>query len=289
MKVIKSEGGIGNRMFQYALFRTIEEIYHDAYIDDKSFVPYLGHDAITLKSVFPNILYKSFKNKNKFKSETNNSIIYKIIRNFKEEYCRNYIHEKDHLFDCSLINNLPNNCYLRGYWQTEKYFINIRNILLKEFEFKPLVDMKNIDISKKMFEEESVSIHIRKGKDYTSLKTFRNTCPMSYYTDAIKYIEDHVKNPIFYVFTDNMIWVKENFGRLNYTLIDWNHKNDNVTYLDMQLMTHCKHNIIANSSYSWWGAWLNQTPDKIVIGPKIWFNNQIKQGIDIIPNNWIMK
>ena len=155
--------------------------------------------------------------------------------------------------------------------------------------FDAFTEKENIETSEKMQSENSVAIHIRKGKDYMQQVLTAGTCPKEYYVQAIEYIRENVENPVFYIFTDNPEWVKENLGFIDYTLVNWNPVSGEKNYRDIQLMSCCKHNIIANSSFSWWGAWLNATPNKIVIGPKIWFNpeGKIKVVDDIICDKWI--
>ena len=106
---------------------------------------------------------------------------------------------------------------------------------------------------------------------------------------AINTINSQIENPKFYIFSDNFEWCKENLSFCDPVYVDWNPTSGPINYLDMQLMSNCKHNIIANSSYSWWGAWLNNNPNKIVIGPKKWFNSSSEKfdSTDIIPENWI--
>lgn len=141
-----------------------------------------------------------------------------------------------------------------------------------------------------MRNENSIAIHLRKGADYLKSDLMgKGLCPVEYYISAINYIKSHVDNPVFYVFTDNPNWVKENLPNFDYTLVDWNPVSGKRSFRDMQLMTYAKHNIIANSTYSWWGAWLNSNPDKIVIAPKKFFNpvNDFFSKSDIICEDWI--
>ena len=186
------------------------------------------------------------------------------------------------------ISLLNGNYYLAGLWQTEKYFSDYTEIIKNSFEFKPFTNERNILLSKEMSQVESVAIHIRKGADYEK-KIVRGTCDINYYNNAIAYILKRIKNPHFYIFTDNKKWVIENIKDINYTLIDWNPISGAENYLDMQLMSCCKHNIIANSTYSWWGAWLNNNLNKIVICPENWYNSKSTyfNTLDLIPDNWI--
>jgi hypothetical protein len=113
-----------------------------------------------------------------------------------------------------------------------------------------------------------------------------NTSKEEYYNKALEIVENKINNPVYFVFSDDMEWVKANFSTKQETIfIDFNDASTN--FEDLKLMTSCKHNIIANSSFSWWGAWLNKNPDKIVIAPKRWFNDDSINTNDIIPTNWV--
>ncbi len=116
----------------------------------------------------------------------------------------------------------------------------------------------------------------------------KNLCGADYYMAAIDYIKAHVDHPVFYVFTDNPSWLKDNMPAFDYTLVDWNEVSGKRSFRDMQLMSCAKHNIIGNSTYSWWGAWLNPHPDKIVIAPDRFFNvtNDFFAKQDIVCEDW---
>ena len=132
----------------------------------------------------------------------------------------------------------------------------------------------------------SISLHIRRG-DYLTPENAEThcLCSPSYYQNAIQYIVQRVENPHFFIFSDDITWVFDNFKMpYPYTIVN---VNDSYTgYYDLELMRNCKHNIIANSTFSWWGAWLNENPNKIVIAPQRWFMNQ-EEEIDIIPSSWV--
>jgi hypothetical protein len=183
------------------------------------------------------------------------------------------------------ILKVRDNSYLAGWWQNEVYFSTIRKKLLKEF-----VPKKFSKTCKKYLElingsPEAVSVHVRRGDYVTNVHANKNhgLTPMKYYQTAIKIFEDKLTNPIFFVFSDDIQWCKKNIkaARINFV-------EDTVGYEDMRLMSRCKHNIVANSSFSWWGAWLNDNPDKIVVAPKVWFQNKdSNQATSIVPNSWI--
>ena len=201
----------------------------------------------------------------------------------------NYIFEPHFRYCPEVYSEIKLNSNFIGLWQSEKYFKDIKQDIRAQFVFRPFCEEKNISISRKMEKENSVAVHIRKGDDYTRDSLWSNTCTKEYFESAINYITSNVVDPVFYVFTDNKKWVEENICNISYTLIDWNPVKGKNNYRDMQLMTCAKHNIISNSSYSWWGAWLNPNSSKIVVAPKVWFNPQIEfyRDNDIVCEDWI--
>lgn len=177
--------------------------------------------------------------------------------------------------------------YFSGFYQTEKYFKDFREELLKDFTLKGKLNKKNQEILDKINSTESVSIHFRRG-DYTKKKFQKTFGTMSneYYTNAIKTIEEKTgKKLTLFVFSDDIKWVKNNV-KFNFETVYVDVNNDKQGYFDLELMKHCKHNVIANSSFSWWGAWLNENPNKIVIAPSRWVT-YLDSNYDIIPENWI--
>lgn len=175
----------------------------------------------------------------------------------------------------SEINDLPTDCYLSGYWQSEKYFSDAIAQIRADFVFRPPQEGRNLELAQKIREENAVSLHVRRGDYANNPKTtaVHGLCTLDYYRESIKYIAGRVQKPHFYVFSDDIDWVKANLT-MDYpcTYIHHNHGAD--SYNDMRLMSLCSHHIIANSSFSWWGAWLNPSMEKIVIAPRRWFANQ---------------
>ena len=279
-------GGLGNKMFQYALYKSILASGKEALLDDYSFDPSWDFEKIKLPQIFPNATYevasikliKQFGGKNNF---TN-----KVRRRLNFLFKKKIIGEKSLSYN-PLISELQGEYFLSGLWQSEKYFNRYSQIIKHSFQFKAFTDEKNILLSMEMSQVSSIAIHIRKGADYER-KNVKGTCDINYYNRAIEYIRERIKDPNFYIFTDNKKWVSENIKDINYTLIDWNPVSGAENYLDMQLMSCCKHNIIANSTYSWWGAWLNDNPDKLVLCPEIWYNKSADLDTnDLIPESWI--
>jgi hypothetical protein len=200
---------------------------------------------------------------------------------------RNLFREKRVFRYNNEIQLVTDNSYLYGYFQTEKYFENQREELLRQFSLKNQIDEKNSSIVKQLRLENSVSIHVRRG-DYAN-SPFSLLNVEDYYQKAIEVILANVEAPVFYVFTNDSKWVEENFKALKIYKSIVTLNTGNQSYKDMILMSNCKHNICANSSFSWWGAWLNTNPGKIVITPKNWFksNEYVESIYDLIPDKWL--
>jgi len=169
--------------------------------------------------------------------------------------------------------------YLYGYWQSWRYFQSYEYVIRNEFIFKNSLTGKNLELLNKVRNTQSVSVHVRLG-DYRQ----GNLLPMTYYNEAIGLMKKKIPNATFFVFSDNPDQAKAYFKDLDFEIVHKNNGSD--SYIDMQLMSNCKYNIIANSSFSWWGAWLNNYSYKIVIAPSIWYNNCTDTN-DILPPDWI--
>jgi hypothetical protein len=182
---------------------------------------------------------------------------------------------------------LGNNIHLDGYWQSEKYFIDITDTLRLDFTLKKEMEVKARDLYEKIKNKNSVSLHIRRG-DYLSSK-FSSIYPVlsiDYYSRALKVIKDKIKDPQIFVFTDDIEWVKDNLDIPVQIEFVSGQKDINANE-ELILMSQCRHNIIANSSFSWWGAWLNSNPEKIVIAPSHWLYVDSYKIDDLVPKKWI--
>lgn len=171
--------------------------------------------------------------------------------------------------------------FVKGYWQDERYFSDVKDEVRQSFRFRG-IDERNLALGQEMENRESVSIHIRRG-DYLKY-SFWQVCDPSYFKRAIEYIRSKVENPFFYVFSDDLEWSADFMKDtgVDYQIVD--HNRGKESYKDMYLMTKCHHNIIANSSFSWWGAWLGDYRDKIVLRPRGWMKGYEK---DPCPAEWI--
>lgn len=178
--------------------------------------------------------------------------------------------------------------YLDGYWQNEAYFLDIKNLIFQEFSFKNKPSDTNQKLIEKMGNSNSVSISIRHGDYLTNPRThnFHGVCSLKYYLTCIEKIKDQIKNPLFFVFSDDLEWAKKNLPDNGTLIFVRNNVGTSFYYEDLKLMSLCQHNIIANSTFSWWGAYLNQNPLKIVLAPKPWIKAKPNDP-SIIPANWI--
>lgn len=174
--------------------------------------------------------------------------------------------------------------YISGYFQSEKYFSAYRGDIINNLTLKIPLDEPSLELMQQIKNSISVSLHIRRG-DYLNFSNIYHICSIEYYKKAVDYISNKIgENITVFVFSDDIAWARENLNvNFETIFVDF---NNNKPYFDMELMRNCKHNITANSTFSWWGAWLNENKNKIVIAPQRWFNNELKNN-DIVPQSWI--
>ena len=285
MIIVKLIGGLGNQMFQYATARRLAFKHDTALILDlSSFETYklhnyaLNHFNINAQIAIP-------KQLGLCRSDSRLSRLRRIFLR-SNSHDSNYIKEKNFNFDREILE-LSDNVYLDGYWQSEKYFKDIENIIKKEFRLEYELDEKNREMADYISNCESVSIHVRRGDYVTNsvINAFHGTCDMDYYLRCISLLKNKIKDPHFFIFSDDPEWVKINLN-IDFPTIFITHNGPEKNYEDLKLMSLCKHNIIANSSFSWWGAWLNDNPQKIVIGPLNWFRDNKINTRDLMPEYW---
>lgn len=288
MVVILLNGGLGNQMFQYSLYRKLQSIGKNVEIDDNKMRSEGNeHNGIELARAF-GLKYRraslltvhSFNSKYSFRGAIRQAKKLLGIKLAPRGY------KEDRLVFNQDIYEM-NDVYLWGYWQSWKYFYDIRDDLLREFSFRYTENERNDSLSAEIQQQVSVSIHVRRGdylrSDYA--KKFGGICTIEYYKRAVEYIEKAIGKCRFYIFTDDPEWTSDNMNFImDYRLIDWNRGNE--SYMDMFFMSKCSHNIIANSSFSWWGAWLNCHSDKIVIAPSRW-SDDAGDFIDTVPDEWV--
>ncbi len=284
MIITNLKGGLGNQMFQYATGLAISiknSVEMKLDVSGYTSVHVLNSDTprtFDLKDFQITKEIATTKEINKLKYPF--GIISKAWRLFRAKILRkNYQDYHPQIFK-------KINYYLDGYWQSEKNFINIRKQILKEFKLKNITE--NFKICNSYINNTSLSIHIRHGDYLNDPKTlkYHGVLDIEYYKNAYGLIKQKTNIDQVVFFTDDPEWVKENFGFVSEQKI---HASDfSLTAPEeLILMSKCSHNIIANSSFSWWGTWLNQNPDKIVIAPKVWFKKGEWRHKNIVPKTWI--
>jgi hypothetical protein len=292
MIVTLLKGGLGNQMFQYATGKRLAKVNNTKLFICPDWLEE-AHEGVT-KRVYEldslNVDENLIKRSSFVVAEPDPSVkvkVYRYTKGLLKPRLQPYA-EKGLSFDKQVLK-LADNTFLDGFWQNEKYFRDIRGILLKEFEPKTEVSAKNHRYLENIRSCESISLHIRRG-DYISnpeAKKFHGLTPLEYYHAAFNKIRNSRKGqPLeIFVFSTDLDWCRKNLKfDCPVTFVEGNKKGAD----DMRLMKNCKHNILANSSFSWWGAWLNQNPNKIVIAPKIWFlDEQANREMDNIPKEWV--
>jgi len=278
-------GGLGNQMFQYACARRLARVNNAVLkLDVTSFGKIKETNTSRQYGLGAFNVIKDFAGQEEIrllKKETKSRLLGFLKRRAGKE---TYVREKYH----PGIPDSRGSVYLEGYWQSEKYFKDIEDIIRKDFTFKAKPDEINGRIADVIRNTESVSLHIRRGDYVANPKVNRDfgVCSPEYYGAAIEKIAKNVKDPHFFVFSDDIQWAKENL-RFAHPADFMDQNGPDMACEDMRLMSLCKRHIIANSSFSWWGAWLCGNPNKIVIAPKKWFNKKELDTRDLIPQGWI--
>lgn len=272
--VIRLHSGLANRMFQYAFYLYLQKKGYNVWVDKTSFRKIHAHERVEWERIFPKAIMEEAATSLNFNYGGGSDILSKIRRRIPHA-SRVWWRMKDPTFRIPTEDELKKRPYLIGFFQRAEMVEEVAERIHKDFQFAPFESHSpHAELAQRLAQEESVAIHIRKANDYTSLPWFEDTCTEAYYAHAIDYMKQHLQNPRFFVFADNPQWAKDHLPKE----CEW--AGNSVTFgwgshYDMQLMSCCQHNIIANSTYSWWAAFLNPNPHKIVIMPSHWFNPQL--------------
>lgn len=271
MIVVKIKDGLGNQMFQYAFAKAFAlQTKQKLKLDVSNFEWYTLHryglHHFNIQPSFQPAL---------------NIWIRRLKRLYKKIV---YYQEESFAYNPEVFKIKADELHVVGYFQSQKYFIAYENEIRDAFKIITPLQAKTLETIAYMRTVTAVSIHIRRG-DYIG-NPKHETDTSLYYQAAMRYIEKRVPHPVYFIFSDDMPWVKENFSTNFEThYVDFNDALHN--FEDLHLMSSCNHHIIANSSFSWWGAWLNASSEKIVVAPKIWFTDATIDTRDILPETWI--
>jgi Glycosyl transferase family 11 len=285
-------GGLGNQMFQYANARALAvEFGMPLKVTQDMFGVYTSHYGPELERVFS--LTLDITPSSELKKMIGVLRVSPIVRRLLASNMFSLLRDKHfivephyHYWD-GLRDQARTGGYLQGYWQSERYFSNHLATIRSDFIFRQPATGYAAELASVILSTASVSVHVRRGDYVNNAKalSFHGICSPEYYFNAIEILLKRVPRARFFAFSDDPKWVSDVLlpRYPDLTLVDQN-KGEN-SYNDMRLMSLCQHHIIANSSFSWWGAWLNANPDKIVIAPARWFANGGSVA-DLIPEKW---
>ncbi|HXC04906.1 MAG TPA: alpha-1,2-fucosyltransferase [Bacteroidia bacterium] len=291
MIITRLSGGLGNQMFQYAFALRMAEQLHTELKMDLGFFTTPQNSLVTPRTYELgcwgiNPLPVSETELNAFLQPPKRGLS-RLFRRSSAQTLNLLIKEKQFRFDTS-ITELQGNLYLDGYWQSETYFKPVADKISGQYNLQALPDNRNKELEQTLLQCESVAIHVRR-KDYMKtpeILAFHGVLPASYYQEAVRIMEEKHKNIRLFIFSDDAEWTQQNL-KFDLPVSYINHNTGNNSYLDLWLMSRCKHQVTANSSFSWWAAWLNPNPQKTVIAPRQWFAGAEPDTTDLVPSTWI--
>ena len=279
--IVRLTGGLGNQMFQYAFSQALQAQGKEVSVDLSWYDKFDAHNGYELDSVFGiKPILAAIKDCRRLGYNQ-----YDVYHRFRAKYLpKKTYHRQDTetalKYDSTLFS--LDEGYFAGYYQSEKYFDNIKSQIRKEFSFKnTVVNGQNLKYAEKMRNTESVSIHVRRG-DYVNNSLYEGICTEDYYKQAIDFTKESKPDAKFFIFSNDIAWCKEKFGN-QAEYVEGN--IGQTSWVDMYLMSCCKHHIIANSSFSWWGAWLGEREGSIIIAPVHWLNGV--EDTDVVSKRWI--
>lgn len=309
MIIVRLKGGLGNQLFQYAAARSLSmRLGTELKLD----IDYFASDPLPRKYSLNHFnIQEDFATQSEIEwyAKLGRERRYISKRMSIPVYARVYVplnkmlailtgipiyyYEKSLAFNKEFFS-LPSDVYLDGYWQTEKYFLDIKELIQNEFTLKKQPDKENASVLAEIRAVNSVFIHIRRT-DVSIRPTgvgpsLMASCTLNYFKNCAKIISKYVKDPVFFVFSDDVNWVENNLT-LDYPTHYVDHNDAEKDYMDLFLMSHCEHCIMPVSTFSWWGAWLNSNHNKIVLAPKYWFHGRahatkVRERAGIIPQSW---
>jgi hypothetical protein len=283
-------GGLGNQMFQYAAGRQISVMRNTSLkLDVSGFAEYDLREYL-LHNFKINAEIASEKEIEAFQREcqkwANRRAISKLFS--KAKFLRYKEPRKDLYKFKNKLFALPQEAYIEGHWVHPNYFLNIRNLLVRELRLLNDFDARNHAFFEMIrSSRHSVSLHVRRGDYVNNPKTnqYHGVCSLEYYQRAIGRISEKYPDATFFIFSDDLDWVRDNLPLgCEHRFVDAN--SSQCPHFDMALLMTCDHHIIANSTFSWWGAWLADSPDKVVIAPRKWIHGRNVGSAQIVPREW---
>lgn len=295
--IVKLSGGLGNQMFQYAFGKAaalktgLSVVYdYSAILNDKNpLTTKRNFELEVFTCEVPLVNKKSVPEILIGKENLIKKVLFKLAVSLG--FIRMIRDPHPFCFDAGIMDRLEDRSYIEGYFQTQQYFAPFEEEIRRCFTFQREMSSNSVKYRNEILGCNAIAIHIRRG-DYANnpeITKIYGCCSDSYYKRAIELVTERINNPHFFIFSDEPEWVKKQdwFRDYRVTFVEGNSGAN--SYEDMWLMSLCKHNIIANSSFSWWGAWLNRNKKKLVIAPEKWFADATRNAetTDLIPINWL--
>ncbi len=292
--VARIHGGLGTQMFQYALGRNLARCSGARLKLDLTW--YDGVHARTLRQYRLHHFHIQAEQATAAEIARAQGIggwpgvagkVGRRINRLRPYVRRSWVQEQGPQFDPHILQRLGT-VYLDGYWQSEQYFAASADVLRQEFQLRNAPDAANAAMLRQIDATSAVSVHVRRGDYVTDAKTnqYHGVCSLDYYAAAVNYLTRTVTAPHFFVFSDDPQWCREHL-RFGYPVTLVEHNGAEQDYEDLRLMSRCQHHIIANSSFSWWGAWLGSYTEKLVIAPRQWYADPTRHAADRVPDEWV--
>lgn len=282
MKIVKFLGGLGNQMFQYAFYLFLKQHFNKVKVDLTGFSNYHLHNGYELEHVFGIRLRQADPFEIRLYTPERRDWTTRKLRRLYGTKKAWYSEKEEFAFD-PLIAGDKGSRYYWGYWQHYHYIKDIEPQLRESFQFRQELSGQNSKLLNEVSGLQTVSLHVRRG-DYLGHPLLGGICESDYYQDAVGRMKQQLQDPVFIVFSNDINWCEKSLPLENAVYVNWNTGTN--SYMDMQLMSCCRHHIIANSSFSWWGAWLNDDERKKVIAPGKWVNVSGSDSSGLLPPNW---
>lgn len=292
MIMVRLFGGLANQMFQYAAAKRLASIHGTTVRMDTSW----------FDNIPPNATRRSYElhhfritgtvaerwetiGNGGLRQTPRVELPVALFRRVRPRY--RLVRERHVQFDQEVLH-LPDGVCLLGHWQSERYFMDAADLIREEFQFRHAPSPENEQCLRRMQEANSVAIHVRRGDyaDRPATNAYHGVGGIDYYERAIAYLRERVRDPLFFVFSDDLDWARDHLA-VGENAVFVSHNRGDVSYEDLRLMSCAAHNIIANSSFSWWGAWLNSHHSKIVVAPERWVSDPQVDTSDVLPRAWI--
>jgi len=287
--IVKLKGGLGNQLFQYAAgFRLASMRNAELKLDLSEFENPRHRTPRSYElGVFEISAERALAEDVASLSRSAKRAIQRWIAKYLRYSTEAGGTERHFHFDPKILS-LGDDVILDGYWQSERYFADVAEAVRREFSFKQPAAGRNAEVIAEIAECNAVSLHVRRG-DYVAdpaAMAMHGLCSPDYYERAVEHVAERIADPVFFLFSDDPDWVRENLKLCaSVRLVD--HNGSDAGSEDLRLMSRCSHHIIANSTFSWWGAWLDPHPEKIVVAPKRWFADDSIDTSDLLPANWV--